>query len=467
MPLEYVIEVCVESGASTTAKGAILERFVAAFLHTQNFGVTSNIRVTGMEVDLLARDRSTGEEIIVECKAHRSNIAADVITKLLGNVDVRDVQAGWLITTHALGKDAKGIEVEWDKRSVERRRRLRIYSPEKLIDRLERARVITPAPQSIPLTSQYKIGGEAYLILSERGYFWAIPLIDAKNGVTAAVDVYNAKEGTRVTSEDLLTWLSQLDSSLGNLDWTPVGGESPTAAALRDELDHIVAVPMAEHWADYRPSRPSDFVGRETIQREVFEFFDRVRAGETKTRLLALKAPSGWGKSSSVLKIADRAGNKRNKGRYFVHTIDSRAALTSRFPELAVISAVRAAIAAQFVQPKRAVEFGIAGNLLSTSGTAELLHLLAEQEKVIVVFFDQFEELLYKDELADVFDQMRVICNAIEAAQANVIIGFSWKTDGTITTEHGAYHLWHGLADRRFEIDLPPFSDKEVALEYP
>lgn len=57
---------------------------------------------------------------------------------------------------------------------------------------------------------------------------------------------------------------------------------------------------------------------------------------------------------------------------------------------------------------------------------------------------------------------MRSICAAVEEAQSNLVIGFSWKTDGVIPAEHNAYHLWHSLADRRKELALTPFSKREV-----
>lgn len=44
------------------------------------------------------------------------------------------------------------------------------------------------------------------------------------------------------------------------------------------------------------------------------------------------------------------------------------------------------------------------------------------------------------------------------------LVGFSWKTDGVIPTEHNAYHMWHSLSDRRFEIELSPFTEREVGL---
>jgi hypothetical protein len=145
-------------------------------------------------------------------------------------------------------------------------------------------------------------------------------------------------------------------------------------------------------------------------------------------------------------------------------TVDSRAATTKRFPELAVVSAVKAAINLGFVSAPPDLEFGGASSLFSTPGMKHVADELRVSERVLCVFFDQFEELLYKADLVEVFDEMRRICTAVEEAQANVVIGFSWKTDGVIPTEHRAYHMWHTLADRRYEIDLTPFSEQEVGI---
>jgi hypothetical protein len=138
--------------------------------------------------------------------------------------------------------------------------------------------------------------------------------------------------------------------------------------------------------------------------------------------------------------------------------------VTKRFPELALVSAINAAIASGFLPNVDGLSFGSARHFFSTHGMQAVLDALSNANKVICVFFDQFEELLYKEELVDIFEEMRRLCTAVEEAQPNIVIGFSWKTDGTITTEHSAYHLWHGLADRRLELDLPPFSEREVSL---
>jgi hypothetical protein len=197
-----------------------------------------------------------------------------------------------------------------------------------------------------------------------------------------------------------LTKISSTRPSL-SLPWVSdlVTGDAGAATKLRSELESIVKVPMADHWADYRPARPEDFVGREAVQSAVFSFLDSVRSGTSATRLIALKGPSGWGKSSSLLKIASRAGNVRNKGKYFVFTVDSRAATTRRFPELAVVTAVKEAVKEDFVSARSDLEFSGASSLFSTSGLQQVVDELRDKERVLCIFLDQFEELLYKAEL--------------------------------------------------------------------
>lgn len=462
MPSEYIIEVCAEPEDSSTDRGRLLEAFATRFLNSQGFQVQTEVRVTGVEVDLLCSEQTTGESVMVECKAYRSTISAEVLTKLYGTVMMKDYGAGWLITTHALGKDAKGLEAEWREKAPEIRRKLVVLPPEKLVPRLIAANTVVD-PDQIPLGPELKRTGEAYLLLSKRGNFWALPIIDNETGVAGSVSLHDATNGTAITGATLLAWILQTDTTLKTLSPVTIltGGQR---AKLKAELDNIVSVPMADHWADYRPSRPADFVGRESVQKDIFSLLNQVRSGTTSTRLLALKAPSGWGKSSAVLKVVDKAKGRMNRAKFYIHAVDSRGASTERFPELALVSSLKAAAAAGFLHHDQPINIGSLASVFGTPSMEAVTRYLADSGKVLCIFFDQFEELLYKEELSHVFDQMRQLCAAVEEAQVNIVVGFSWKTDGTITTEHGAYHLWHNLSDRRHEIDLPPFNDREVSL---
>lgn len=461
--MRYSVEVCPEPTQSTTAKGALLETLATDFLATQGLtSIDTNVRLTAMEVDVVANDEKTGETIFVECKAYRSNISSDVITKLLGNVTFRDASAGWLITTYAFGKDAKGFEEEWRKKPPEMRRKLRFFPPDEFVDRLIKAGLI-----ALKNDAAAKIdNSEVYLLITPRGQIWALPEATPGSSLTSIVRAFNSQTGNAINDLADLAYFKSLDSSLADHTWLQQEASLTASASSNasDELDNIVQVPVAENWTDYRPSRPTDFVGRVSIQKDIFAFLDRVRKSETKIRTVALKAPSGWGKSSSVIKVADRSRNRRHKTKYFIFPIDSRSARTARFPEIGLIATIKTAIADGFVHFDGTPVFGTGANIFETDDAQKILSQLKSEDKVIIAFFDQFEELLYRDDLSSAFDQFTTLVSTVEAAQPNIAIGFSWKTDGSILTDHPAYHLWHKLADRRFEMELPPFSETEVNL---
>jgi hypothetical protein len=196
------------------------------------------------------------------------------------------------------------------------------------------------------------------------------------------------------------------------------------------------------------------------------DLLENVRSSSTRTRVFAIKGPSGWGKSSSVLKIAEKAGGGgRGRGRkIFVFAVDSRAASSRRFVELALYRALREAVDQGFVTIEGELSLGGPSDPLSTDSVRSIFRSLKQQSSAICLIFDQFEELLYKEDLSPIFEDVRLLCDsAIEAAE-NFIVGFSWKTDGAVPPEHNAYHLWHSLADRRREFELGLFSAGEVTV---
>ena len=222
---EVLIEVCCEPSNSTTVKGNLLEKFSKRFLETQGLNVERQVRKTGMEVDLLCEETATGEKILVECKAYRNTIATEVITKLLGNVTFQEYSAGWLISTYALGKDAKGFQEEWSKKTEEKRRRLRIYPPNLLIERFVRAKLIVdPGTLVVPVEHGLR-GEETYLLITERGDFWAVPIIDQQTRIPASAMLFDASSGRALLEPSLTSWLAQTDTTLKQ-GWV-VGMNSP------------------------------------------------------------------------------------------------------------------------------------------------------------------------------------------------------------------------------------------------
>ena len=64
--IEHTLEVIVGDTTSTTVKGRLLENLGSEVLNILQYDVTKEIRITGMEVNLLAKQRISKEEIFVE-----------------------------------------------------------------------------------------------------------------------------------------------------------------------------------------------------------------------------------------------------------------------------------------------------------------------------------------------------------------------------------------------------------------
>lgn len=467
-PLELAIEITVKEGDTSTQRGALLEALAKRVLVAlQHDYVNTAVRLTGCELDVIAREKQSDAKILVECKAYRDKtISADVLTKMLGNLMIHGYSSAWLLTTAKLGKDARGIVEGFRDKPTVSRQQLRVYEPQDLIALLISTGQIRD-PLQLIIPSSFHALQTRTLLISDIGEFWAVPAFGAKSGIADTVMVFDAKSGLQVTNEALVNQLSERDSNLRPLRWISAEEELATSAlidsSLKLELDNIASVPVADDWSDYRPARAEDFVGRDELLKSIVNFFDETRLGSTKTKLLAIKAPSGWGKSSFLVKLRDVCLNGRNKDRIFMYAVDCRTATSPRYPELALKRCLDEAINTGFVSGVvNSSLIASAGQPFSDPSVQLILEQLRQEKKVVVLFFDQFEEITTKQELSDLFVQIKMLCTAVESGNENIVLGFSWKTDGSIPADHPAYHVWHSFADHRREFDLPLFSKKDT-----
>ena len=174
------IEVVSEEDDANKLKGDLLEALAGSLLKSQSYEVETQLRVTGVELDLVALHQVSGRRIYVECKAHRDSLSADVLTKLLGTLDVHEqYQEGWLVSAGPLGKDAKGLWDEWQRKPAEKRSRLSVFTPAALVDVLIDAQVVV-SPDSLRIPdwcADCQTGEEAVLVIAKLGSFWVLPVL--------------------------------------------------------------------------------------------------------------------------------------------------------------------------------------------------------------------------------------------------------------------------------------------------
>ncbi len=210
------IEVAVTDGDSSKQRGDLLEDLSKKILEIQNYEVETQIRNTGMELDLLCKNRANhSKRIYVECKAYgvNSKIQADVIKNIVGIKHIKKYSEVWLIATSELGKDAKGLKDDIE--CGEDSRDFTFYTPNRLIEVLQSSKII--CDPSIVYNHIYnkidrnKIKEDFLLLITEYGYFYLVERIES--GTAIDVFVANANNGCIVEDRGLLIKLKETDNS--------------------------------------------------------------------------------------------------------------------------------------------------------------------------------------------------------------------------------------------------------------
>lgn len=466
--MKHHIEVCVKDGQTNTQKGQILENLLAEIMSIMQYDITKTVRITGMEVDILAKHKVTGSVIFAECKAWTDNLPADSISKLLGNVMIQGADCGWLVTTGGLSKDAEGTRTEWENRHSSERTKLAFYTADRILDLLITSNTIKDYSAICEENSTFKYASTGTLMIIDEGKYWIAPIKDNHTEFTSSVAIYNACTGVRISDVTSLERLKQYKNSFSeNYQWVgedPITQKGNIVTKLEDEYNNIATVISGDDWNDYRPARPEDFVGRKDIIEAIMSFLKSVTENNSNTRVFALKAPSGMGKSSVVLKIADLSKKRSNSKHIFVHAVDVRTALSARYVEMALKSCFDAADKAGFTDRKsRNFDFHSVTQYLNSDSLSDTFAFLKNNDKTIVLIFDQFEEVFAKKELYGMFDIFRQLINAVDSLQENFVLGFAWKTDLILPSDHPAYYMWSELADRRREFELQQFKPNEIS----
>ena len=169
--------------------------------------------------------------------------------------------------THTIGKDAKGFKHDWEQKP--QRQTLSIYTPDRIIEAFANAGLIK-LPPSVPLPHGDSEGtslGDWVLLVTRYGRFWGAPTIE--HGVPSGAVVVEAATSRLVTDAGLLREIGRTDTSLALLDLEFAARKPPstTPATASTPPDKVVEVEHGDSWADYRPARPQDFVGRADPQK--------------------------------------------------------------------------------------------------------------------------------------------------------------------------------------------------------
>lgn len=435
--------------------GTFLETVAGSLLKRQRYNIVERVRFTGMEIDLIADNVDTSQRVFVECKFVQDPLSANVIDLIIGKAVRKNIKTAYLFSTAPLGKEARGVmdELKQDQRLDAPK--LAFVGPEDIAEMF--VDIYDAEPD---LQKESKIASATLILTPQLPAFWVLEV--HQNGIPQQAILQPVKDNMNLKTEEINKLFE--DHSIYQ------GLELVYANLPRDEryikmLDTeeiVTLVPVADSLDDYRPCKPEHFVGRHDVQKNIWDFFELVRQNRTNTRILALSGPSGFGKSSVVLKLAQRFRNQKWMNKLYLYPIDVRSAKGPLFVAKALKTAMQTAIDDGFIRtPSVNITIESTESFLQSESIQQALNSLQADKRVLVVFFDQFEELFTKEELLATFETFKKMAFEVHSAQANLVIGFSWRTGITLSDENPAYHMWHDLRDLRKSIVLSKFESGE------
>jgi Holliday junction resolvasome RuvABC ATP-dependent DNA helicase subunit/Holliday junction resolvase-like predicted endonuclease len=454
IPIEKNILVVVPESYSPSKKGAFFEKLCADILKKQSYEISNiEIRKTGMEIDIQANHTPSSKTVYVECKFFNSKkVDAGIVDLCFAQATRARIDRIALFSTADLGKDAQG--------AYETYRRMNdcdysFYGKKEILDALE---VSGKVESYESLNLDERITHATLLVHPELPFTWLFQ--EMNDGITNRILAFNS---TRKLDCNRIRTILDTHNIFENIPISILSDDLETddRPAINVEREVVSGIVIADDIMDPKPCKPSDFVGRDTIQKDIWDFLESVNEQNTDTRLMSLIGASGNGKSSLVACLAERFRNQKWKNRYYLYPVDVRSARGARFVAETVVKSFNSAIEDGFIEFEDDFKVENIEDLTSGKSFTECSNYLKEHGKVLILFFDQFEEVFMKEELYGLFRAFERFAIDVSSEKLNFVVGFSWRSGITLGEENPAYSMWSRLKDRRIDKKLDIFTIKD------
>jgi hypothetical protein len=427
----------------SNARGHLFESFIARLLSAYGFSdpSTKNLNVTanGIELDVVATHKLTGERAVVECKAYTTNVRVDALSAFYGDLSVLRLEDpavfGWFVAIPGLtsegAEQAKHIESHDSK--------FRLMIAEDVVRYLRDQHALADAPDGAALIS------DLATLITEDGIFSAAKTIDSQSRLPLEVTVW----GTSPPPDRVLALVEASDYA-GGLSVSSADPLSKARAHPVASAPEPTVVEVTGSRADFEyqlPASPKFFVGRRDILQQV----EALLRAESGARVIVLNAQSGWGKSSLALRIRQLVTNL--SGRALV--IDARTAASPEFVWAALREGALQAEARSILTLPADAAFGSLASSLATLNRATW----PTRDRPLLIFFDQFESVFHDVRLTQEF---RDLALGIGELGLPLIIGFAWKTDIIGWTEGHPYQLRDDIRSAAHVVVVQPFGPSDI-----
>ncbi|MDH6535621.1 hypothetical protein D0T51_12045 [Parabacteroides sp. 52] len=450
------IKIILEQGSSNKAKGNCFEALTRNLLNLHQYKVKGNINFSGMEIDLMAEHKHTKDSLYVECKA-KDKVSADELSKFAFNVDFREADKGYFFRTQELEYQAGALLSEIRKK--QKYKKLTFFEPTEIIQMLSDGNMVYEPLSEI---SEYTIS-KKILAITYLGDFF-IYLINESNALPTKIKIVNAKNNRAHVSDEIVNVLKQKIDEISSLTLIPSVDVNFKLIKDNNEMpiETISELQESENWYDYLPASDKHFIGRYKIRNAIWEFFYNVIYKKTNRRIFYLTGKSGWGKSSLIAATRGRCMNMKYKNNFFLYAVDCRSATSSNFVALAFQDMMKKAKESGFIENDFSFDkFQLTSNydIVSSNSINKLLKYLKKKEKVLILVFDQFEDVFRKKNL---FRSFYKFLTDVTDARSNLVVGFSWKSETLIPSDNEAYHYWQQAKEQSEQFTMEEFASKEI-----
>ena len=432
-------------------RGKFFEELANKIFASQRYKVDRNLHYTGREFDLecVHLDR-TNEHCLVECKA-KQNLSTTEIMKFVFNVTHSKFDYGFFLYTSKYERQVGALIEELKNDSEERYRNLYFWDADKVIDLLIVSNSINNFNSQVANFEVNKL----ILLYSHFGVFYISIL--STSTVPSHFSVFDAKSLKCEEDNLLIKKISSYIEELSTLQYMTT--RETSSLQDPDQLETVAEIQESDSWDDYKPASTKYFVGRKSQKDKLFGFLNDVHENTTTKRVFYIDGKSGWGKSSLMNDLRGRCRNKHYKNKYFSLVVDSRSANSHDFLPLSYKKLIEKATNENFIPGElSSIKIPSSFDVLNDSSNEALCEWLERERKVLIIVFDQFEDVFRKEKIFKSFYKFLIDINN---KKTNIILGFSWKSEVNIPIEHEAYHLWQQSKDHAYQITLDEFDTSE------
>ncbi|MGD0080844.1 MAG: restriction endonuclease [Methanoregula sp.] len=449
-------------GAQANARGHLFENLMTDVLGHSGYIIEKkpNVNYAGMEIDIEGKSLINDVKLYAECKCYDKEIDSTKFQAFFGkymSMWVNDSHCqGLFIAIPGINSHARGFYNTYCKDNSQFN--VRVLDENDVLKTIIDAKLTVSHDIIADFIDKSIFDiGDWSIMYTNIGLFWVQYILRKGEGTPSSIIIFDSK-GNLINDLKTIEYLKNLNSELSNFQIIQTSGKKPGSIPIIQELhdEQIVKVRGSSSCFEYQfPASPDFLVGRKKEKIEILSFINQVINNEVTSRGLLFEGNSGWGKSSLALTTVDMLEGMG----HFGITIDSRTASSSQFVLKAIEYSLNSFKDFNGIIDRPNEPYVISG---FDGGVSELIKIgskLEKHGKLLVIIFDQFENIFY---IPDILNRIRDLFVQITDAQSNVILGFSWKTDLIGSTNEFPYEIRDFIRNSSKQIILRPFNDQDT-----